>query len=59
MGRADNPVRAVLNYASDHFLRDLPIVYVQTVVGARAMAGWRCAACSLAMMWSASIVPPN
>jgi nickel-dependent lactate racemase len=33
MGRADNPVRAVLNYASDHFLRDLPIVYVQTVVG--------------------------
>ena len=33
MGRADNPVRAVLNYASDRFLRDLPIVYVQTVVG--------------------------
>jgi nickel-dependent lactate racemase len=33
MGRADNPVRAVLNYASDRFLRGLPIVYVQTVVG--------------------------
>src|SRR5579871_1978061 len=33
MGRADNPVRAILNYASDRFLRDLPIVYVQTVVG--------------------------
>ncbi len=33
MGRADNPVRAVLNYADDHFLRGLPIVYVQTVVG--------------------------
>ena len=33
MGRAENPVRAVLNYASDHFLRELPIVYVQTVVG--------------------------
>lgn len=33
MGRAENPVRAVLNYASDKFLRDLPIVYVQTVVG--------------------------
>jgi len=33
MGRADNPVRAVLNYASDRFLRDLPIVYVHTVVG--------------------------
>jgi len=36
MGRADNPVRAVLNYASDHFLRDLPIVYVHTVVGRKA-----------------------
>lgn len=33
MGRADNPVRRVLNYASDNFTRDLPIVYVQTVVG--------------------------
>jgi nickel-dependent lactate racemase len=33
MGRAINPVRNVLNYASDHFLRGLPIVYVQTVVG--------------------------
>ncbi len=33
MGRADNPVRSVLNYASDHFLRQLPIVYVLTVVG--------------------------
>jgi hypothetical protein len=36
MGRADNPVRAVLNYASDRFLRQLPLVYVQTVVGRRA-----------------------
>ena len=33
MGRADNPVRQVLNYASDNFARHLPIVYVQTVVG--------------------------
>jgi nickel-dependent lactate racemase len=33
MGRTDTPVRRVLNYASDHFGRDLPIVYVQTVVG--------------------------
>jgi nickel-dependent lactate racemase len=33
MGRADNPVRNVLNYASDRFLRHLPIVYVLTVVG--------------------------
>ena len=33
MGRAENPVRCVLNYASDHFLRQIPIVYVLTVVG--------------------------
>jgi len=32
MGRADNPVRRVLNYASEKFARHLPIVYVQTVV---------------------------
>jgi nickel-dependent lactate racemase len=39
MGRAENPVRNVLNYASDHFLRHLPIVYVQTVVGRKADGG--------------------
>ncbi|MHC4518087.1 MAG: nickel-dependent putative hexonate epimerase, partial [Planctomycetota bacterium] len=33
MGRADTPVRRVLNYASDHFGRDLPVVYVHTVIG--------------------------
>ena len=33
MGRAENPVRAVLNYASDQFLSNIPIVYVLTVVG--------------------------
>ncbi len=33
MGRADNPVRRVLNYAASHFLRNAPIVYVLTVVG--------------------------
>ena len=32
MGRADNPVRRVYNYASDHFAAHLPIIYVQTVV---------------------------
>ena len=32
MGRADNPVRRVLNYASDNFARHLPIVYALTVV---------------------------
>ena len=39
MGRAENPVRNVLNYASDHFLRHLPIVYVQTVVGRKPDGG--------------------
>jgi nickel-dependent lactate racemase len=33
MGRADNPVRRLLNYASEHFIKGLPVVYVQTVVG--------------------------
>ncbi|MBI5809318.1 MAG: DUF2088 domain-containing protein [Ignavibacteriales bacterium] len=33
MGRADTPVRKVLNYASDNFAKNLPIVYVLTVVG--------------------------
>jgi nickel-dependent lactate racemase len=36
MGRADTPVRRVLNYASDHFANHLPIVYVQTVVAQEA-----------------------
>lgn len=33
MGRADNPVRQLLNYASENFTAHLPIVYVHTVVG--------------------------
>ncbi len=33
MGRADTPVRRVLDYGSEHFARHLPIVYVLTVVG--------------------------
>jgi nickel-dependent lactate racemase len=36
MGRADNPVRRVLNYAASHFLGNLPIVYVLTVVSRNA-----------------------
>jgi nickel-dependent lactate racemase len=37
MGRADTPVRRVLNYASEHFGKMLPqIVYVQTVVNKNA-----------------------
>jgi nickel-dependent lactate racemase len=33
MGRADNPVRRVLNYAEQHFASDLPVMYILTVVG--------------------------
>jgi nickel-dependent lactate racemase len=32
MGRADNPVRRLLNRAAEEFLSDFPIVYVLTVV---------------------------
>jgi nickel-dependent lactate racemase len=33
MGRTVTPVRRILNYASEHFINHLPIVYVHTVVG--------------------------
>lgn len=33
MGRADTPVRRVLNYASENFTGELPIVYILTVIG--------------------------
>jgi len=33
MGRADTPVRRILNYAGEHFTKHLPIVYMHTVVG--------------------------
>jgi len=32
MGHADSPVRKVLDYASEHFAKDMPIVYVLTVL---------------------------
>ncbi|MBN1457774.1 MAG: DUF2088 domain-containing protein [Sedimentisphaerales bacterium] len=32
MGRADTPVRKILNYGEEHFASHLPIIYVQTVV---------------------------
>jgi nickel-dependent lactate racemase len=39
MGRADNPVRRILNYASEHFAAALPVVYALTVVGGGAARG--------------------
>ena len=39
MGRADNPVRRVLNYASERIAGGLPVVYVLTVVGQGRLRG--------------------
>ena len=36
MGRADTPLRRILNYAQDHFCKHLPLVFVLTVIGTRA-----------------------
>ncbi len=36
MGRAQNPVRQILNYASEKFISHMPIIYVQTVIGREA-----------------------
>ncbi|HRN49010.1 MAG TPA: hypothetical protein PKW69_13325, partial [Niabella sp.] len=33
MGRADTPVRRVFNYGTEHFAKDMPVIYVLTVVG--------------------------
>jgi nickel-dependent lactate racemase len=33
MGKADTPVRKLLNYASENFIKQLPVVYIQTVIG--------------------------
>ena len=34
MGQAENPLRSILNYASEHFLQDvLPLWYILTVMG--------------------------
>ncbi len=35
MGRADTPLRRILNYAQEHFCRHLPLVFVLTVIGPR------------------------
>jgi len=35
MGRTLSPVRKILNYASEHFIANLPILYLQTVISER------------------------
>jgi len=39
MGRAQTPVRRIFNYASHHFAKHLPILYILTVVGMDAENG--------------------
>ncbi len=39
MGRADNPVRRVVDYALEHFAKELPIVFAHTVVGTNSDGG--------------------
>ncbi|CAM9557834.1 unnamed protein product, partial [Ectocarpus sp. 13 AM-2016] len=39
MGRADNPLRRILNRAADDFLQKLPLVYVLTVIGPAGNSG--------------------
>ena len=59
MGRADNPVRAVLNYASDRFLRR-PAHRLRTNGRGPQPAGVSpCAGSILVTTSSASIVPPS
>ena len=35
MGRADTPLRRILNYAQDHFCARLPLLFLLTVIGPR------------------------
>ncbi|MCE5303021.1 MAG: hypothetical protein LLF97_07930 [Planctomycetaceae bacterium] len=35
MGRADTPLRKILNYAQDHFCKHLPLAFILTVIGPR------------------------
>ncbi|WP_146522372.1 nitrogenase component 1 family protein [Stieleria varia] len=32
LGRADTPLRQILNYAQDHFCKDMPLLYALTVI---------------------------
>ncbi len=36
MGRANTPLRRILNYAQEHFCKHLPLVFILTVIGYRA-----------------------
>ncbi len=39
MGKADNPLRSILNHASEKFLGQLPLWYILTVIGPNSQTG--------------------
>ena len=39
MGKADNPLRSILNYASERFLGELDLWYILTVMGTNSQTG--------------------
>lgn len=70
MGRGDTPLRRILNHAEEHFCPELPVIYIQTVIGPNAagksvMRGlfvgddpecfWK--ACDLAFAVNVTVVP--
>lgn len=42
MGHRDSPVRKVLNYASDHFAKELPLLYALTVISPDEQGNLHC-----------------
>ena len=54
MGRANTPLRRILNYAQNHFCDKLPLLYILTVIAPATTAAWPCAGSTSAAMWSAS-----
>ena len=60
MGRADNPLRRILNYASTNFLQKLPLIYIQTVIGrGYACCGWSAAVTAEAELTRTCVVTPE
>ena len=59
MGRADTPVRRVLDYASQHFARRCRSSMCTRSWDAIPTVAWRSAGCSWATIVSASNVPPS
>jgi len=59
LGRADTPVRRVLNYASEHLANHLPLIYLLTVRARGTDGDLVTVACSRAMIWRVSTGAPS